>query len=131
MREVGTCRSPFLICVKRRYRVDRRLQIKVEGGAVIARLETESQVARAILTENLPILRERLAEQGIRIEQFDIDLMDRQPEGSPEQANDDPTHDKSSPQEHSSNGDESDSEPVTETSPPSQISDDDQLDIVV
>jgi flagellar hook-length control protein FliK len=55
-----------------------RLEVKVQGGALIARLETETSAARTTLIENLPALRERLAEQGIRIERFDVDLLPRQ-----------------------------------------------------
>jgi flagellar hook-length control protein FliK len=36
----------------------------------------------------LPALRERLAEQGVRIERFDVDLMQRQPGGMPDRPGD-------------------------------------------
>jgi flagellar hook-length control protein FliK len=55
-----------------------RLDVKVQDGALIARLETETSAARTTLIENLPALRERLAEQGMRIERFDVDLLPRQ-----------------------------------------------------
>jgi flagellar hook-length control protein FliK len=58
-----------------------RLEVKVLGGVMSARIEAETQTARTLLLENLPVLRERLAEQNIRIEQFDIDLMNRQGSG--------------------------------------------------
>jgi flagellar hook-length control protein FliK len=51
-----------------------RLEVKVLDGTLIARLETETTAARTALIENLPALRERLAEQGIRIERFDVEL---------------------------------------------------------
>ena len=54
-----------------------RLEVKVEGNVMLARIETETQSARTLLIDNLPVLRERLAEQNIRVEQFDIDLLDR------------------------------------------------------
>jgi flagellar hook-length control protein FliK len=54
-----------------------RLEIKVEGSAVIAHIEAETPAARTALIENLPALRERLAELGVRIERFDVDLMKR------------------------------------------------------
>jgi len=58
-----------------------RLEIKVQGGALAARLEADTSMARSLLMENLPVLRERLAEQGIRIEQFDVELLDRREGG--------------------------------------------------
>ncbi len=39
-------------------------------------MQAETPEARSALVENLPMLRERLAEQGIRIDRFDVDLMD-------------------------------------------------------
>ena len=48
------------------------------------RVETESETARNLLVDNLPQLRERLDEQGIRIERFDVDLMNQSPGGSQE-----------------------------------------------
>ncbi|TWT86517.1 Flagellar hook-length control protein FliK [Pseudobythopirellula maris] len=52
------------------------LQIKLEvrEGILTASLETETQAARNALLDNLPALRERLAEQQIRIEKFDVDV---------------------------------------------------------
>ncbi len=54
-----------------------RLDVKVEGAAIVAHIEAETAAARSVLIENLPALRERLAEQGVRIERFDVDLMKR------------------------------------------------------
>ena len=53
------------------------MEIKVQGGALAARLEADTPMARSLLMDNLPVLRERLAEQGIRVEQFDVELLDR------------------------------------------------------
>ncbi len=52
------------------------LQIKIvmSEGALTAHLETETTAARAVLLDNLPMLRERLAEQEIHIEKFDVDV---------------------------------------------------------
>jgi flagellar hook-length control protein FliK len=58
-----------------------RLQVQVHEGALVARLETETAAARTALIDNLPALRDRLAEQGVRIERFDVDLLQRQPGG--------------------------------------------------
>jgi flagellar hook-length control protein FliK len=65
-----------------------RLLIQVHEGALTARLEAETPAARTALIDNLPALREKLAEQGVRIERFDVDLMQRQPGGMPNQPQD-------------------------------------------
>lgn len=62
-----------------------RLEVIVQQGVLSARLEAETPAARNLLLESLPVLRERLAQQDIRIERFDVDLMDRNPGGSPQQ----------------------------------------------
>ena len=51
-----------------------RIQISVNEGVVTAKLEAETAAARTVLLDNLPALRERLAEQEIRIEKFDVDV---------------------------------------------------------
>jgi flagellar hook-length control protein FliK len=61
-----------------------RLDVRVQEGVLVARLETETATARTAIIDNLPALRERLAEQGVRIERFDVDLMQRQPGGTPD-----------------------------------------------
>jgi flagellar hook-length control protein FliK len=61
-----------------------RLEIRVQEGVLTARVETETPAARSVLIENLPALRERLAEQGVRIERFDVDLMQHSPGGTPD-----------------------------------------------
>lgn len=54
-----------------------RLDVTVKEGVLSARIEAETEHARQVLTDNLPQLRERLGEQGIKIERFDIDLMNQ------------------------------------------------------
>jgi flagellar hook-length control protein FliK len=51
-----------------------RLELTVRDGGMIASLETESNTTRKVLLDHLPALRERLAEQHIRIERFDVDV---------------------------------------------------------
>ena len=63
-----------------------RLEVRIQDGAMIAHLEAETEAARTAIVENLPALRERLAEQGVRIERFDVDLMQRQSTGTPNQS---------------------------------------------
>ena len=60
------------------------LEIRVQGGTVAARVEADTPAARNLLLENLPLLRERLAEHGMRVEQFDVDLTDRHAGGTHE-----------------------------------------------
>jgi flagellar hook-length control protein FliK len=57
-----------------------RIEIAVCHGVLSANLETETADARRVLLDNLPALRQRLAEQDIRIEKFDVDV---RREGSP------------------------------------------------
>ncbi|MBA4019638.1 MAG: hypothetical protein C0483_20935 [Pirellula sp.] len=52
-----------------------RLQVKMTDGALSARLEAETPQAQQVLMDSLPQLRERLADQNIRVERFDVDLM--------------------------------------------------------
>jgi flagellar hook-length control protein FliK len=61
-----------------------RMEVEVRGGLVTAHIEAESPQARAMLLENLPALRDRLAAQDIKIERFDVDLMDQSPDGLPQ-----------------------------------------------
>lgn len=51
-----------------------KIQLSVNEGAITANLETETAAARNVLLDNLPALRERLADQGISIEKFDVDV---------------------------------------------------------
>lgn len=62
-----------------------RLEVRVQDGALVAHLQTETNAARTAILDNLPELRERLADQRVRIERFDVDLMQRQGGGMPDQ----------------------------------------------
>jgi flagellar hook-length control protein FliK len=62
-----------------------RVEINVERGVMSARLEAETQHARNLILDNLPMLRDRLAQQDIKVQQFNVDLMDQSPGGLPEQ----------------------------------------------
>jgi flagellar hook-length control protein FliK len=61
------------------------LEVSVQKGELRARIEAETPAARSLLLDNLPALREKLAEQNINIKQFDVDLTDRQPGGMSQQ----------------------------------------------
>ena len=52
------------------------MEISVNKGVMKARLEAETKEAKNLLLENLPALRERLAQQNIKIQKFDVDLRD-------------------------------------------------------
>lgn len=54
------------------------LQVKIElkEGVLSAALEAETPAARQILLDNLPALRDRLEQQQIRIDKFDVDVRD-------------------------------------------------------
>lgn len=56
-----------------------RIELTVEGGGLSARIEAETPRARSLLMEQLGTLKERLAEQNIRVEQFDVQLSDEGP----------------------------------------------------
>ncbi len=58
-----------------------RLDVQVRGGVMHARIEAEQSAARTMLMDGLPMLRERLAEQGIRVEQFDVGVLDQRAGG--------------------------------------------------
>ena len=66
-----------------------RLEVAVRDGVMHARLEAESSGTRALLLESLPALRERLAQQDIRLERFDVDLKGGSAGGLTQQAGDD------------------------------------------
>ena len=51
-----------------------RLHVELHDGVMSARIEAETREAQQVISENLIVLRDRLAEQNIRIERFDVDL---------------------------------------------------------
>jgi flagellar hook-length control protein FliK len=53
------------------------IEVKVQDSVLTARVHAETPEAKAAIIDNLPALRERLADQGIRIDQFDVDLRDQ------------------------------------------------------
>ncbi len=62
-----------------------RLEIQVRGGVLTARAEAETSTARNLLLDNLPALRERLAQQDIKVQQFEVDLGNHSSGGMPGQ----------------------------------------------
>lgn len=61
-----------------------KLEVRMVGEQLTARLEAETQAARTLLLDSLPQLRERLAEQGLKVERFDVELSDRRPPDQPQ-----------------------------------------------
>jgi flagellar hook-length control protein FliK len=51
-----------------------RIELTIQNGVLSARLEAETPAARNLLLDNLPALRDRLAQQDVRIDQFDVDV---------------------------------------------------------
>jgi flagellar hook-length control protein FliK len=51
-----------------------RLEMTVKNGVMSASLQTENANARRLLLDHLPALRDRLAEQNIRVDRFDVDV---------------------------------------------------------
>ncbi|HEY3392267.1 MAG TPA: flagellar hook-length control protein FliK [Lacipirellulaceae bacterium] len=51
-----------------------RLELSMQNGVMTAAVETETPAARQVLLDHFPALRERLAEQNIRIERFDVEV---------------------------------------------------------
>jgi flagellar hook-length control protein FliK len=54
-----------------------RIDITVRKGEMTARVETETPAARNLLLDNLPALRDRLAQHDIKVQRFDVDFTDR------------------------------------------------------
>jgi len=59
-----------------------KLQLTVRDGTMEARVEVETEGARSLLMENLPALRERLAEHNIKVERFDVGFANQSLGGS-------------------------------------------------
>jgi flagellar hook-length control protein FliK len=69
-----------------------RVELTVRDGVLNARLEAETSSARNLLLDNLPALRERLAEQNIKVEKFDVDVRDERRQSPGEQSSGQPEH---------------------------------------
>jgi len=62
-----------------------RVEVTIDKGNLTAHFEVESSAARNALLDNMPALRERLAEQNVRVAGFSVDVFDGRPDGSPDQ----------------------------------------------
>jgi len=54
-----------------------RVEVILREGSLAARLEAETSSARSLLLDHVGSLRERLADQGIRMDRFDVELSQR------------------------------------------------------
>ena len=54
-----------------------RIEMRVQEGVLLVQLHAETESARSAILDQLPVLRERLADQGIHLERFDVDLLPR------------------------------------------------------
>lgn len=52
-----------------------KVEIKLEDGNMVAKIEAENPATRQVLLQHLPQLRDRLAESNINVQQFDVDVM--------------------------------------------------------
>ena len=103
----------------------------MQDGVLAAKLETETPAARRMLLDHLPVLRDRLAEQNIRIERFDVDV--RQEGGNsppnPQHARQQNSHhgspDRPAPRPASSTVD-----PLTAATPPAHTVSNTQINLV-
>lgn len=51
-----------------------RLEMSMNQERMVARIETDSEETRQILLEQFPVLRERLAERGVAVESFQVEI---------------------------------------------------------
>jgi flagellar hook-length control protein FliK len=51
-----------------------KIQLTVKDGGLSASLEADNSNARKLLLDHLPALRDRLADQNIRVDRFDVDV---------------------------------------------------------
>ncbi len=75
------------------------IEISVSKGELNARVQADTPAARNILLDNLPALRERLAQHDIKVQSFDVDLMDRSNSGMSNQSSQ-----NQNPWQHSASG---------------------------
>jgi flagellar hook-length control protein FliK len=54
------------------------MTVRVEGKSLSAEIVTETVQARQALVDNLPQLKQQLADNGLTIEKFDVRVMDQQ-----------------------------------------------------
>lgn len=110
-----------------------RLELTVRNGLMTARLETETSAARSLLLDNLPALRERLAEHDVRIQRFDVELGNRSSGGSAQEPGDHPhRHDHSQAETPRATADrEMDTDDTGAARPASRVGEEAQFDVTI
>jgi flagellar hook-length control protein FliK len=58
------------------------IRLEVKDGAMTATIDADTQTARSALLDNLPALRDRLADQQVRVERFDVNVRDNSQGGA-------------------------------------------------
>jgi flagellar hook-length control protein FliK len=61
-----------------------KLELSVRDGLMTAHVQAETDTARNLLLDHLPQLRERLADHNIKIDHFDVELMNQSKSGTPQ-----------------------------------------------
>jgi flagellar hook-length control protein FliK len=61
-----------------------RLELTMRNGTMTAHVQAETDSARNMLLDHLPQLRERLADHNIKIDHFDVELMNQSNSGTPQ-----------------------------------------------
>jgi flagellar hook-length control protein FliK len=61
-----------------------KLELNVRDGLMTAHVQAETDAARNLLLDHLPQLRERLADHNIKIDHFDVELMNQSKSGTPQ-----------------------------------------------
>jgi flagellar hook-length control protein FliK len=61
-----------------------KLELTVRDGLMTAHVQAETDTARNLLLDHLPLLRERLADHNIKIDHFDVELMNQSKSGTPQ-----------------------------------------------
>ncbi len=60
-----------------------QMTLRVEGSQMSAKLEVENALARDALIDNLPQLRQKLSEQGVNIETFEVTIVQSAEDSAP------------------------------------------------
>ena len=61
-----------------------QLELTLRNGLMTAHVQAETDTARNMLFDQLPQLRERLADHNIKIDHFDVELMNQSKSGTPQ-----------------------------------------------
>jgi flagellar hook-length control protein FliK len=111
-----------------------RLEIALRDGAMSARLEADNASTRNLLLDNLPALRDRLAEMDIKIQQFDVELNNRSSDGQSQRAADQPQsrdHDGRQDRSQAPKQGDADAEGTDQATPVNRPGEGTQLNVVI